>query len=286
MTTSTDNDASPSHHDPIPNAGIRIILLTELSIEHAEPIVQSIADRIEALGRSVESRIIPVAGVPLGIALSQGLEGASHPLVLVTTAEEPWTAAHLEPLLKAIDRRERTIDDREVLCGHVVGCRPAPAGRRWRRWFASLPNRLIFAVPMQDVDSPCQLHRLEALAAIPFQSASSFLYLEILAKATFFGHLLDEVDVPPLRGFVRTRGWLGDCRRILKEPQFRHASRPSEESQGEEERDHGPDGEDCQARNDVDQAGSLEDDTPEPADQLRQRKGLDEPLGGVAEPLR
>jgi hypothetical protein len=72
MTTSTDNDASPSHRDPIPNAGIRIILLTELPIEHAKPIVKSIADRIEALGRPVESRIIPVAGVSLGTALSQG----------------------------------------------------------------------------------------------------------------------------------------------------------------------------------------------------------------------
>ena len=39
---------------------------------------------------------------------------------------------------------------------------------------------------------------MEKLAAIPLQSGSSFLDLEILAKATFLGHLLSEVEIPPL----------------------------------------------------------------------------------------
>ncbi len=81
--------------------------------------------------------------------------------------------------------------------------RGTPAGRlaaAWDRWLASLPRRLVFAVPLRDVHSPCRLHRLEKLARIPFQSASSFLDMEILAKATFLGHLIDEVDVPPLCG--------------------------------------------------------------------------------------
>ena len=65
-----------------------------------------------------------------------------------------------------------------------------------------LARRLIFAVPLRDVHSPCRLHRLDKLAAIPLQSASSFLDTEILAKATFLGHLIDEVAIPPLRGRV------------------------------------------------------------------------------------
>src|SRR5271168_4136819 len=164
MTTTADIGDPHFHRDPLPNAGIRIILLTELSPDRAEAIVASLADGIAAMGRPVESRIVPVAGTDLGSALSHGLEGAHLPLVLVTTAEEPWTEAHLAPLLKSIDH-----------CDHVVGCRPAGHVETWTRWLATMPRSLVFAVPLRDVYSPCRLHRLEAIRVIPFQSASSFL---------------------------------------------------------------------------------------------------------------
>ncbi len=47
--------------------------------------------------------IVPVAGRGWNRALEEGLRGTNVPLVLVTTAIEPWTAAHLDPLLKSID---------------------------------------------------------------------------------------------------------------------------------------------------------------------------------------
>ena len=121
------------------------------------------------------------------------------PLVLVTTAEEPWTNAHLDPLLEAINQ-----------CDHVVGRRPTVSrgelGRPARRAGAARDLR----GPLRDVHSPCRLHRLDKLAAIPLQSASSFLDTEILAKATFLGHLIDEVAIPPLRGRVGLPGWWTD----------------------------------------------------------------------------
>ncbi len=141
--------------------------------------------------------------------------------MLVTTAEEPWTAAHLTPLLEAIDH-----------CDHVIGRRPAGSWARFGRWLASLPRRLVFAVPLRDIHSPCRLHRLDKLAAIPLQSSSSFLDLEILAKATFFGHLIDEVDVPPIRGPIGSRGWWSDCRRLLRDPRFTFAVKSSGRSAG------------------------------------------------------
>src|SRR5262249_8239002 len=144
-------------------------------------------DHLAAMGRAVEHRVVPVDGVDLGVALSSGLEDAHLPLVLVTTAREPWTPAHLEPLLKAIDHSD-----------HVVGRRPARGTEAFRRWLSMLPRRLIFAVPLLDIHSPCRLHRREKLRSIPLQSTSSLLDVEIFAKATFLGHLIDEVDVPPL----------------------------------------------------------------------------------------
>ena len=47
---------------------------------------------------------------------------------------------------------------------------------------AWLFRRLIFAVPLHDVHSPCRLHRLEKLQAISLQSESSFLDPEILPE--------------------------------------------------------------------------------------------------------
>ncbi len=119
--------------------------------------------------------------------------------MLVTTAEEPWTKAA---------SRATSGSHQPVRPCHWLPARAA-AARNWTGLLGSLVRRLVFAVPLRDVHSPCRLHRLDKLAAIPLQSASSFLDTEILAKATFLGHLIDEVAVPPLRG-ARDFTWLVD----------------------------------------------------------------------------
>ena len=134
---------------------------------------------------------MPVDGADFSRSLRQGSRGAPA-AGLDDHRPRALDQRHLDPLLEAIDQAD-----------HVVGRRPAG---RWENGHAvagRLPRRLVFAVPLLDVHSPCRLHRLEKLTAIPLQSGSSFLDTEILAKATFLGHLLDEVDVPPLR--CRTR---------------------------------------------------------------------------------
>ena len=199
------------HREPLPGAGVRIILITEQPEETARSIIAPVVDALSAAGRPVETRVITFerGKTRLGQALEGALEGRLPPLVLVTTAVEPWSPAHLEPLLAAID-----------LCDHVTGRRALGLARRVLRWIGSLPRKVIFAIPILDIHSPCQLHRSEKLAAIALQSASSFLDVEILAKATFLGHLLNEVDVPPLRGRIFRGGWLADLNELLKRPVF------------------------------------------------------------------
>ncbi len=51
-------------------------------------------------------------------ALEEGMAGGMQPIILVTSALQKWSVAHLDPLLKAIDHRD-----------HVIGRRPAPSGR-------------------------------------------------------------------------------------------------------------------------------------------------------------
>ena len=261
MTTAETSDDPFADHlrrDPLPSAGIRIILLTDLPAESADGIISPLANLIAALGRPVERSIVSIGGDGLGRALERGLQGATLPLVLVTTAEEPWTAEHLEPLLEAIDQ-----------CDHVVGCRQDRTRTNWSGLPSLVMRRLIFAVPLRDVHSPGRLHRLDKLAAIPLQSSSSFVDTEILAKATFLGHLIDEVAIPPLRGRVRsTRLWT-DVNQVLGHPRFVRSSGPAEEPQCQRESDDDPGGEDQHGSADIEQTCPLEQHPAHGADQLR-----------------
>src|SRR5690242_11406537 len=106
MATSEELDDPFLRHfqrDPLPDAGIRIILLTDLPDARAGAILAAIADPLRSTGRPVETRAEPVRSDGLGRALARGLDGAHLPLVLVTTAEEPCLEAHWRPMLEAID---------------------------------------------------------------------------------------------------------------------------------------------------------------------------------------
>jgi hypothetical protein len=256
---------SSAHPDPfaahfrrelLPEAGIRIILITELAEEQAQRIIAPIVGWFDAASRPVETRIVSLdpARNRLNKTVGLGLEGASLPLVLVSTATQPWSPAHLEPLLESIHS-----------CDHVFGRRQSGLRVKVFRWIGSIWRKLVFAVPVLDVHSPCQLHRTEKLAAISLQSRSSFLDVEILAKATFMGHLLDEVDVPPLPGRVLCNGWWADLVEILKRPVFKRTdgvfSGPTEEAKSQVEGDDSPSAENQERRTDIEEASPFQQDS-------------------------
>lgn len=267
------------HRDPLPQAGIRVVVLCQDDHDRSAAVAGALESLISARGRGVESVIVPVAGRGTGRALEQALEGAGLPLVLVTTTEEPWTAGHLDPLLESIDR-----------CDHVLGRRQVSLSQRLARWLGRLPWKLLFAVPVADIHSPCRLHRLEKLAMIPLQSITGFLDVEILAKATFFGHLIDEVKVPPLAGPALPSPWY-DFVTLFRRPVLKRPSSPPEEPQRQVEAGDRPDREDRQGRGHVDPARPLEDHPAQGIDELSERQGLNqgldrgrEPLGGEEDP--
>src|SRR4051812_25632058 len=118
MSTSDDQPIDPFeahfHRDPLPGAGIRVIVVCRDDDARADEVARSLEDLVVARGRRVETVVMPVAGLGFNRALELGLEGASMPLVLITSAVETWTAGHLDPLLTAIDH-----------CDHVIGRRKA-----------------------------------------------------------------------------------------------------------------------------------------------------------------
>jgi hypothetical protein len=274
MTSALSSDVDPMEahfrRDPLPKAGARVVAFGAGELGVAERVASGLAELLGKRGRVAET-VVCDATEGYGRGLEHGLETAVLPLVLVTTAIEPWTAAHLDPLLAAIEH-----------CDHVIGRRPAPGLSGVSRWLGGWPARAVYGVPVVDAHSPCTLHRLDKLREIPLQSQSAFMNIEIIAKATFLRHLLDEVKVPPLAGMHMAVS-PADARLVFRRPVFVRVSGPAKEAEREEERDGRPGGEDDERHGDGTHIGSLEDHEPQRLDELGQRQGLDEPLRGGRE---
>ena len=63
MTTSEEFDDPFLRHyqrDPLPDAGIRIILLTDLPPDRAEAVVAPLAECLVSMGRAAETRIVAI----------------------------------------------------------------------------------------------------------------------------------------------------------------------------------------------------------------------------------
>lgn len=247
--------------DSVAGAGVHVIVVGREDQEAAERVALGLIELLRESGREADAEIL-MADKWFGLPRVDPFHRATErPLVLVTTARQPWTREHLGPLLEAIER-----------CDHVVGRRSASGLARLRRWLAWVGWKLLFAVPTVDVHSPCRIHRREALEAIPIQSRSGFVDVELMAKATFLGHLIDEAPVPPLDGW--SLGPIGaDCAAVLKNPKFvREAeSGPAEPSEGQQEGDDGPGGQDQQGRDDLQNPSALEQDHPVGGDELGER---------------
>jgi hypothetical protein len=260
--------------EPLRSAGARVLALSSGDPIGAQKAAESVVRILSGFGRQAEIRVVEVDG-NWASAIEQGLDGTKHPLVFITTAKDAWTRAHVEPLLKSIDK-----------CDHVVGLRPTSILGRIGRRLGAFGRRGIFGVPVRDVHSPCRLHRLEKLEAIPLQSRSAFLNTEILAKATFLGHLIDEVAVPALPAADKARVAWSDILSVFRDPTFVRGSRPAEDLQGNQEAHDRPGGEDGDRAGHVHPARALEDDSPERTDELSQRQSLDQRLRGGGEALR
>src|SRR4051794_11609374 len=164
-----------ARRSPMTGAAVRVVAIQYRPDGRAEEVAEGLINLLAAAGRRADRRGLTIGpGDSIATAFEAALADADAPLVLITTATEPWAETHLSTLLAAIDT-----------CDHAIWRRPATGLARIIRWVMAWRWRLLFAVPVEDVHSPCRLHRREALAAIPLQSRSDFLDVEILAKATF-----------------------------------------------------------------------------------------------------
>jgi dolichol-phosphate mannosyltransferase len=186
-------------------------------------------------------RLVRRTGSPgAGAALRAGVEAARHPLLYTAPAAPEYAPEELKKFLAAID----AVD---VVAGCRTG-RPTPPFLRraglvyraavyvflgvpltptvgWRGWQGWLYGALVYAVfggGLTDVDCPCRLYRRSVFQRIPVQSDGPFALAEVVAKATFQGCYLDEVELPQpavwQTGSARQRwaeGW-----RVFQRPNF------------------------------------------------------------------
>ncbi len=100
----------------------------------------------------------------------------------------------------------------------VVGRRP---GRR--RGVGRMLRDSAFGIPVADMDSGVVLVRRALLADIPLHSRSSFATIELVAKANFMGHVLDEVLLSEDSGAGEPEdkpARRADAKAMLHEPKF------------------------------------------------------------------
>ena len=244
--------------DSCEGAGEAVVVLGCDGPEKAREVGESL--RRLLTDRNRESDVITVApeeDTSRADLIMKTLREVEQPLTILARGRSPWTATHLDPLLKAIDH-----------CDHVIGRRAKSGPGRVGRWLESLPWRWLFAVPVCDAHSPCSVHRTEKLKVIPLQSVSDFVDIEILAKATFLGQLLDEVAIPSIEGPPHAIS-LRDLSRIFRHPTFRLPSVPAENPEREYEAQNSPGGENGHGGEDLKERRAVEDDRAQSVEQLR-----------------
>ena len=268
--------------EPLPKAAVRVVVMAVEDAARAQGIGDGLVRLLSQRGRKATSVVVRPDVHGWNRALEHGLLETDEPVVIVTSAVAPWSVGHLDPLLKAIDERD-----------HAIGRRPRSFAGRVARWLVRWPYRFLFAVPVADVYSPLRIHRREALAKIPLQSASRLLDVEILAKATFFVQTIEEVDVPATcrrspSGRSRATCPRSSRTRSSGRPTSRpEGSGPAEPSEGQREGADGPGREDAQGDQDVavEQPRPFEHHPPEADQELGQGQRLDEGLDRLGEPV-
>jgi hypothetical protein len=213
MSTADEDHFDPFdeefRREPLSGAAILVVVIADEGVERASSLALALEELIRARGRCARSVVVAPGAERLATEIAWRAPGEEiEPLILITRGGSHWTGEHLDPLLTAIDRSD-----------HVVGSRRLDLGRRLKRWVSGIVWRWVFAVPVADVHSPCRLHRREKLEGIPLQSDSSLLDVEIIAKATFLSHLIDEVLVPPLEAPAPHVSWR-EVATLFKHPMF------------------------------------------------------------------
>jgi glycosyltransferase involved in cell wall biosynthesis len=133
-----------------------------------------------------------------GAALRSGLAASRHPLICFTDGDRQFRIADLRRLIDRLDAR----DEPDVVAGYRFRRADAPLRLAYALLYR-LCLRLLYRLPVRDVDCACKLFRREALEDVRLESGGAFLSAELLIKLRARGRRVVEVGVPH---YPRTAG--------------------------------------------------------------------------------
>lgn len=130
-----------------------------------------------------------------GAALRTGFKNARKDLVFLTDGDNQF---HLSD----IDKLFSKIDSCDVVTGFRI-VRQDKAHRRLNGFLWTQLNKLLFGLPVRDVDCAFKLFRKKALEGLVLESNHLLIHAEILARLKKKGCKIEEIGVPH---YPRTAG--------------------------------------------------------------------------------
>src|SRR4051812_16901087 len=113
MPSNVDDFLDPfelhARREPLPGAAVRVVVIDTRGDDTAAKVAESIVALLRQRGRVVESAVLEARSGGMASSLETVLISTTAPLVIMTTASQPWTESHLDPLLKAIDQCDHAV---------------------------------------------------------------------------------------------------------------------------------------------------------------------------------
>ena len=122
-----------------------------------------------------------------GAALRSGLREARGELVFFSDADLQFDLSELAALLHHTERFD-------VVAGYRAPRRD-PVGRRLLAWGWGLLVRMLFGLPVRDIDCAFKVFRRPVLESMPIASIGAFVNTEILVRARHAGYRIRQVPV-------------------------------------------------------------------------------------------
>ncbi len=122
-----------------------------------------------------------------GAALATGFANVTKDLIFLTDGDNQFHLADIDKLFSKIDS-----------CDIVTGYRIArkdKAHRRLNGFLWTRLNRLLFRLPVRDVDCAFKLFRRKTIEGLKFESEHLLIHAEILARAKKRGARIQEIGV-------------------------------------------------------------------------------------------
>jgi len=170
--------------DVLPNCSplFEVLVVDDCSVDRTRALVEEIAGRVREV-----SVISNKQNIGLGRTLRKGFEASRGDFVFYTDSDLP---VHMDDLVSAMPKMEH----HDLLAGYRLNRDDGPR-RYFYSWVYNRLIRLLFAIPVRDINFSFKLMKRELLQAVELRSEGSFIDAELLAEAVRLGFSLGETGV-------------------------------------------------------------------------------------------